>query len=73
MLKEAEGRLASVDFASQWHITQDANSNIWALNQVSPPALSTTGLFDYISQLIPFYKLSFLLLTAPKITSVVRG
>ena len=49
MLKEAEGRFASVDFPSQWHITQDANSNIWALGQVSSPALSTTGLFDYIS------------------------
>ena len=59
ILKKAEGRLASADFPSQWYITQDANSNIWALDQVSSPALSITGLFIYISQLIHFYKLNF--------------
>ena len=43
----------------------------WALDQAASKALSTIGQFNYMSQLIPFYGLSFLLLGAAKITSMV--
>lgn len=44
----------------------------WALDQAASKALSTIGLFNYMSQSVPFYGLSFLLLGAAKITSMVR-